>query len=348
MRKIVFMILFYIFAVSINATFLNRPDSDMVSIKWYTEELSDSRIHCIDEAGNEIHLSSSEMTNFHSLTLENMKKDQLYHYQAESYVEGKCVYKDEGLISLVEEKSFDFVIYGDSRGNFKNHKKICEGIATTEPLLVINVGDLVYRDAFIEDWAVFYKAIDVLPSSFYYSAVGNHEKAAKNFRELLDLSGNELYYSFKEGKVLFIVLNTNQRFDRDSKQYRWLVEVLENRDLEQTEFTIVVTHHPPYSYSSHGDTYFMKLILVPLFERYNIDLVISGHDHSYQRIEKGNIDYIVTAGGGAPLYKIEPGDDLIKGLSVYHYVVFSYSPGAIDAKVIDINGNLIDQFSIIK
>lgn len=346
MRKILFVILIYIFAVSINATFLNRPDSDMVSIKWYTEELSDSRIHCVDEAGNEIHLSSSEMTNFHSLTLENMNKDQVYHYQAESYVGDKCIYKNEGSISLKEEKSFDFVIYGDSRSNFKNHKKICEGIASTKPLLVINVGDLVDRDALIDDWAEFYRALDVLPSSFYYSAVGNHEMAAENFKELLDLPDNELYYSFREGKILFIVLDTNQRFDRYSNQYRWLVKILENRDFEQTEFTVVVTHHPPYSYSSHGDSYFMKLILVPLFEKYNIDLVISGHDHNYQRIEKENIDYIVTGGGGAHLYPVESGNDLIKGLSVHHYVEFSYSPGVIDARVIDINGNLIDQFSI--
>ncbi|MFO7882344.1 MAG: metallophosphoesterase [Kosmotogaceae bacterium] len=348
MRRIILLLLIITFAAVINASFLNRPDSNVVSIKWYTEELSDSRVYCVGENGNEIIISSKEMTNFHSLTLENLESDGKYRYYAESYVDENRVYKSEGLISLKKETSFNFVIYGDSRSNFKNHKKICEGIASTEPLLVINVGDLVFRDALIDDWADFYKSLDIITSSFYYSAVGNHEMTAKNYRKLLDLPDNELYYSFQEGKVIFIVLNTNQRFDRYSKQYRWLADVLENRDAEQTEFTIVITHHPPYSYSSHGDSYFMKLILVPLFEKHGVDLVVSGHDHNYQRIKKENINYIVTGGGGAHLSSINEGEDLVIGLSIHHYIEFSYSPGVIDAKVIDINGNLIDEFLVSK
>ncbi|TYB88865.1 MAG: hypothetical protein FXF54_10280 [Kosmotoga sp.] len=350
MKRIFFVILIFVFAVSINAAFLNRPDSDKVSIKWYTKELSDSRVYCIDEAGNEIHINSNEMTNFHSLTLENLKSGQEYIYYVESYIGESRVYGSEGSFSMEDKEAFKFVIYGDSRSNFKNHKKICKGIAISDPLLVINVGDLVFRDALIEDWADFYKSLDVLSSSFYYSAVGNHEMSANNYRKLLDLPENELYYSFQKGKVLFIVLNTNQRFDRYSKQYLWLTDVLKNRNPEKTEFTIVVTHHPPYSYSSHGDSYFLKLILVPLFEEHNIDLVVSGHDHNYQRIEKGNINYIVTGGGGAHVSSInaDPDDDLVKGYAVHHYVVFDYSPGVIKAEVIDINGDVIDSFSVTK
>ncbi|MFW6119697.1 MAG: metallophosphoesterase family protein [Petrotogales bacterium] len=350
MKKYTFLLLIFVFAVIINAAFLNRPDSDRISIKWYTKDLSNSRVYCVDEAGNEIHLSSNELTKFHSLTLENLKGDQKYSYYAESYIDENRIYKSEGSFSMEDKEAFKFVIYGDSRSNFKNHKKICEGIAITDPLLVINVGDLVYRDALIEDWADFYRSLDILSCSFYYSAVGNHEMTAKNFRKLLDLPDNELYYSFKMGKILFIVLNTNQRFDRFSKQYRWLVDVLEKRDTEETEFTFVITHHPPYSYSSHGDSYFMKLILVPLFEKNNVDFVVSGHDHNYQRIGKGNINYIVTGGGGAHLssIKADPDNDLVKGYVVHHYVVFNYSPGIIEAEVIDINGDLIDRFSITK
>ncbi len=350
MKKYIFLLLIFVFAVSVNAAFLNRPELNAITVKWYTEEFSDSRIYCVDESGNEIHLSSSKMTDFHSVTLENLKPEQRYHYYAESYIGENRIYKSEGSFSLEDKETFKFVIYGDSRSNFKKHKKICGGIAVSDPLLVINVGDLVFRDALIDDWADFYKSLDVLSSSFYYSAVGNHEMTAKNFRKLLDLPDNELYYSFQKGKILFIVLNTNQRFDRFSKQYRWLADVLENRDSNQTEFTIVITHHPPYSYSSHGDSYFLKLILVPLFEKHNVDFVISGHDHNYQRIEKGNINYIVTGGGGAHLssIKADPDEDLVKGYAVHHYVVFNYSPGVIEAEVIDINGDTFDSFSVSK
>jgi hypothetical protein len=61
-------------------------------------------------------------------------------------------------------------------------------------------------------------------------------------------------------------------------------------------------HHPAFSVSLHGGSRDVRERWTPLFERYRVSAVFSGHDHVYERAEHDGIRYFVTGGGGAPLY----------------------------------------------
>lgn len=104
-------------------------------------------------------------------------------------------------------------------------------------------------------------------------------------------SGNKAYYSFDAGNVHFISLDSygldegRKLYDRQSPQYQWLIKDLTAR---QTQWTIVFLHHPPYTKRSHdsdaeNDLIELRRVLVPVFDAHNVDLVLSGHSHTYER-----------------------------------------------------------------
>jgi hypothetical protein len=76
------------------------------------------------------------------------------------------------------------------------------------------------------------------------------------------------------------------------------------RDLGESArpFKVFFGHHPTYSSGLHGSVKKMQEYLQPLFEEKGVQLVVSGHDHSYERTIVKGVTYVVSGGGGAPLY----------------------------------------------
>lgn len=116
-----------------------------------------------------------------------------------------------------------------------------------------------------------------------------------------------------------------------------------------TRPTIVVLHHPPFSCShTEEGTEFVEEWIGLLDGE--VALVLSGHDHSYQRFEQEGTVYVVTGGGGSPLYELEqcPANhpELVEGASVHHFLALTRTAGEIGLTAIDVNGAVIDQTSI--
>lgn len=105
-------------------------------------------------------------------------------------------------------------------------------------------------------------------------------------------SGEKAYYSFDYGNVHVIALDSDgfdegkyRVYETQSKQYQWL-----KKDLEANKamWTIVMFHHPPYTKRSHDsdaepELQYIREGLVPLFDQYKVDLVLTGHSHIYER-----------------------------------------------------------------
>lgn len=104
-------------------------------------------------------------------------------------------------------------------------------------------------------------------------------------------SGSKAYYSFDAGNVHFVSLDSygldegRKLYDRESPQYKWLIRDLEER---KARWTIVFLHHPPYTKRSHdsdaeNDLIELRRVMVPVFDTYKVDMVLSGHSHTYER-----------------------------------------------------------------
>ncbi len=195
------------------------------------------------------------------------------------------------------------VVYGDTRTGDDEHRSIIAQIKEQAPYAIFHTGDLVDDGDVASQWDTFNEiTVNLFKDRWFYSTLGNHEKNSDNYFENFVLPGNERYYSVNIGNVHYIVLDSNFKIASGSDQYIWAEADLKNA-ATKSDFQVVVMHHPPYSTGAHGDDEGeMRTKIVPLLEKYGVDLVFSGHDHSYERADNNNIVYIVAGGGGAPLY----------------------------------------------
>ena len=239
------------------------------------------------------------------------------------------------------------IIYGDSRSHHAIHQKIVNRIMENNPDVVFHTGDLVNNGLNPEDWAMFNKITDSLRKiAEFYPALGNHEENSPLFFKNFNLPNNGHWYSLDRQDVHFIILDSNSVLSTDSEQYRWLEDNLKSVD-KKTKFVIVIFHHPIFSSTkSHADEKGLMHI-IPLFERYGVNMVFNGHAHNYERFYYNKIYYIVTGGGGAPLHrrshKAEYSELFRK---VYHFCKLSISGNQLTVTAIDINSKVVDEFTV--
>jgi len=99
-------------------------------------------------------------------------------------------------------------------------------------------------------------------------------------------------------------------------------------------------------------------MLIPLYEKHNVDLAMNGHIHYYERtfpIKDGKVDpkgvtYLTSGGGGGKLEGTEPTPAFFKnqGRVDYHYCYFTVFGGTMEGKVFDHENRLFDSFSLKK
>jgi len=135
----------------------------------------------------------------------------------------------------------------------------------------------------------------------FYASLGNHDGREQRYYKLFNMDG-QLYYSYKAPKqdVRFIALETTYL---TPVQVKWLEEELKS---SREEWKIVYFHHPLYSSGgTHGSDLKLRETLEPLFVKYGVSVVFSGHDHIYERtLPQKGIQYFVTGSGG----QLRPGD----------------------------------------
>ena len=136
----------------------------------------------------------------------------------------------------------------------------------------------------------------------FFPALGNHDwetKGAAPYFEYFSLPGNERYYEVHHGLVDLFVVDSDRR-EPDvvtyvSAQADWLRDRLK---ASKAPYRFVFMHHPPYSSGGHGST---KDLQWP-YAAWGATVVLAGHDHTYERIVKDGITYVVNGIGGRELY----------------------------------------------
>jgi predicted MPP superfamily phosphohydrolase len=240
------------------------------------------------------------------------------------------------------------VIYGDSRTGHQAHQKMVNEIIKTKPAMVFHTGDLVTNGKNPDQWAAFNEIISgLIKIADFYPALGNHENNSPLFFDNFILPNNERWYSVEKDNLHFIVLDSNSDCSIGSEQYLWLEDDLQNIN-ENIKFVIAIFHHPPFGTGHRTeDEKGLRQTILPLFEQYGVDIVFNGHNHDYERSLYHNIYYIVTGGGGAPLYnqaRSSPYSQLF--IKAHHFCKLFLINNQLIIEVYDINSNLIDRFVI--
>jgi 3',5'-cyclic AMP phosphodiesterase CpdA len=181
------------------------------------------------------------------------------------------------------------------------------------PDFVLGTGDMV-DEGFREDqWQQFFDVENrLLRDNVYFPALGNHDRqgrgrTADTYRAYFSVPENggdtERYYAFTYASARILVLDSNAYSFALTDQTAWLErELIAARQDPTLRHIFVVMHHPPFSISLHGGNIDLRDRWTPLFEKYQVSAVFSGHDHVYERAEHNGIRYFVSGGAGAPLY----------------------------------------------
>jgi len=246
---------------------------------------------------------------------------------------------------------FTFIVMGDNRSGDDIYRKLLSIAMERKPDFVVNTGDMIAAPGNKQEWAKFWEMSKTITVP-YFLTVGNHDAhpkvplSEKTYKQEVDLPGNELYYSFVAGNSLFIVLDSfmdNQEKRIIGEQFKWLDTVLVN---STQKHKFVFLHHPLYTDLGKGHHAHESLDkytesrdrLEALFVKYKVDAVFAGHEHYYEKRSVDNVLYIITGGGGAPVYDKEE----YGGFN--HFVQVSVDGDKVSGEVVDVHGKVRDKF----
>ncbi len=243
---------------------------------------------------------------------------------------------------------FQFAVIGDSRDGEKVYAYLIERILERKPDFIIHLGDMVPSPSESE-WEAFFEASKPITLPFF-PVVGNHDVSTgssgdKVYREQFFLPEGKTYYAFRAGGILFVILDSEKGRGRIiGEQLSWLEDTLSS---SEEKMKLVFLHRPlflPIDSLKRGwamDRYPRERDdLHSLFLRDKVKAVFEADDHRYDRRLEDGILYLISGGGGAPLYTTE------KRGGYFHYVWISVEKEKIEGKAVALEGNVQDRFVI--
>lgn len=234
-------------------------------------------------------------------------------------------------------------VVGDFGSGRAAEGSVSKMVAAHHPSFVVTAGDNAYNK----------KGYDKLVGQYYpqklVAATGNHDYMVgiDKFDGFFGIDQTARTYVYRaQSGVDFFILDSTAGLDSKTVrqgQLDWLTAKLKD---SKANFKVVVLHHPPYSSSKHGSTPRYQWPFAEL----GADLVISGHDHTYERIVRSGGMYVVDGTGGAALYKCKKLVYGSLGCDDQHYgalflYVNSYSMKAVFRGT---QGQILDSFSFDK
>jgi 3',5'-cyclic AMP phosphodiesterase CpdA len=172
--------------------------------------------------------------------------------------------------------------------------------------------------------------------------LGNHDvKEGHADAQVTALGMPGRWYSEVLGDVTFVALDSNDAGNPD--QLAWLERTLA---AATTTWKVVALHHPPYSAGYQGSSLEARQIFSPLFERYGVQLALSGHEHDYQRsIPINGVTYIVS-GGAADTRRSGTDDFTAASVSWHHFVDLNVFADHLLVRGVNQSGRVFDQVTI--
>ncbi len=272
------------------------------------------------------------------------------------------------------EDTVRFAVIGDYGDASINEERVATLVASWNPDFIITTGDNNYPNGTAE---TIDQNIGQYYSSFignyqgdyglgsvenrFWPSLGNHDwrslnckrnKCSGPYFDYFTLPSNESYYDIDYGLVhLFAIDSDDHEPDGNNEssiQAGWLQGELAT---SASCFNVVFFHHPPYSSGKHGSTTIMQWP----FRTWGTDVVLAGHDHTYERLDADDFPFFVIGNSGRSLYGFDNVSNLPDGVdSIIRYnqdygaMLVTATRDGITYQFSNANGDVIDEHSVAK
>ena len=355
------------FPLHTKGPYLQNVKRNSIVIMWETNVPADTRVYYGKNFKYSKSYYNKKKVTLHEVRLTGLEAQTKYHYRVQS---GKTASEENEFRTAVYRNTpFKFAVWGDNQTNHIIFERIINEIIQKKPDFAISVGDIVTNGRNYYEWdkEFFQPARNLIKNISFFVAIGNHEyrdaddsRVVPLFEKYISQPGNEYWFSFNYGNSHFIILDPNKYIELDippeSRQYKWLIKDLESQSSKLAEWRFVFFHQPVFSEGWSGDYYDGEMLLrkhlVPLFEKYKVTMIFSGHTHDYEYgrwpIKTGPI-YIITGGAGGNLddIKYREWDQIQKIQFDYHYCIIEVNGNKLNFKAIGLNGRTIDSHTLV-
>jgi len=306
----------------VRGPYMNLATQTGIIIRWRTDIATTSKVRYGTAAGNLTNgVSDTAKKTEHIIQLKNLTPNTLYYYSIGSTAQ--TFQGDENnyfktLPATGSKEKVRILVMGDMGANSNNQAKVLaaylnyNGKKFTDAWLLL--GDNAYMKGLDSEYQSNFFNIyqsNLTKNHVIWPVPGNHDYSNRTLHQQDHLipyyyifslpakgeaggvaSNTESYYSFNYANIHFIALdsygwgsNSTRLYDTLGPQAKWLKKDLAAND---QQWTIVYFHHPPYSKGSADSDLDSQLIkirtrIVPILERYKVDLVLCGHSHLYER-----------------------------------------------------------------
>ncbi len=379
--------------------YLQMNNASGVTIRWRTNNATDSVVSIGASPGAlATNTTNATLTTEHLVRVNGLQPDTKYYYSVGAtggaIAGGDATYFFRTAPTSGTDRAMRVWILGDCGTSGANQRAVRDAYYASADYrfndLVLLLGDNAYNTGTDAEYqsAIFDTYPTVLRQSPVWSCLGNHETAQATSGNYSTVpyfaifsfptgaesggyaSGSERYFSWDFGNVHFISIDT-QTTDATlrSNMLAWL-----DNDLAANvrRWTVALWHHPPYTKGSHNSDTESQLIwarenLVPKLEAAGVDLVLSGHSHSYERSRFIDGFYatptlagsgtVVDAGDGkeggngiygkdygshrGAVYAVPGSAGQISGGTLNHPVMFT-SLNELGSMILDVSGNRMD------
>ncbi|MFN3852262.1 MAG: metallophosphoesterase [Spirosomataceae bacterium] len=302
--------------------YLQMGTSNSMQIRWRTNTATESKINYGTDPNNlNLQVADNTVTTEHIINLTNLSPNTKYYYNiadASSVIQASNQHYFYTAPVIGTEKKTRIWATGDcgtgttTQANVKN--ALINYLGNNYLDLWLLLGDNAYSYGYDSEYQMLffepYQSSRIMKQTPLFPAPGNHDYYGSNqslrtaaYYQNFTLptngeiggiaSGTEGYYSYNYANIHFISLdsygtetvNNYRMSDTLSPQITWLKSDLA---ANTQKWTILYWHHPPYTMGSHNsdtenELRYIREKVLPILERYKVDLILCGHSHNYER-----------------------------------------------------------------
>ncbi len=249
------------------------------------------------------------------------------------------------------ETKVRFAVFGDTRTNHQVHRAVIEPLARENLDFYLHTGDMVERGGRDDLWITFFQIErPLMMKTPIFPSIGNHDLGNRGYyvhQFFLDRWNEEkIYYAYDWGNVRLIALDLAIVCERLCAQYKFVERKLAE-GAKNGMIMILFMHNPPYSSGAHGSDLQLQPVIKELAKTYGVELVVTGHDHDYERSKSiDGTTYIVSGSAGAPIHPIRPQSFTAAARTEPHYVLVDVDGDALSIRAVNLKNEVFDHVAI--